>query len=150
MLVEEGVLSAIKKPKHNYKLRDLERTIRNLWTNDDPFFMTGRYRVQFHFITLQFLCTGGRISSLTPSSLEKVGRGLRYKVRAVTGIYFIAQMLTLVRILNLYYFVMSMTLGKLDGGLTSSSLKIIKTLRIQCMQLYISLLPLWIVSAFGY
>ena len=39
----------------------------------------------------------------------------------------------IVRILNLYYFVMSMTLEKLDGGMTSSSLKIIKTLRIQCM-----------------
>ena len=149
-MVEEGVLSAIKKPKYNYKLRDFEHTIRNFWTNDDPFFVTGRYRVQFHFITLQFLCTGARISSLTPSSLEKVRRGLRYKVRAVTGIYFIAQILILASILNLCYFVMSMTLGKLDGGLTSSSLKIIKTLRIQCMQLYISLLPLWIVSAFGY
>ena len=43
-----------------------------------------------------------------------------------------------------------MTLEKLDGGLTSSLLKIIKTLRIQCMQLYILLLPLWIVSVFGY
>ena len=68
----------------------------------------------------------------------------------MTDIYFITQMLILVRILNLYYYMMSMTLEKLDGGLTSSLLKIIKTLRIQCMQLYILLLPLWIVSVFGY
>ncbi|KAE8410125.1 hypothetical protein BDV36DRAFT_278758 [Aspergillus pseudocaelatus] len=49
------------------------------WTTDDPFFMHGRYRVQFHFITLQFLCTGARVSSFTPASAERVGRGLRYK-----------------------------------------------------------------------
>ena len=60
-MIEEGVLSAIKKPKHNYKLRDLKHTIYNFWTNNDPFFMTGRYCVQFHFIMLQFLYTGGRI-----------------------------------------------------------------------------------------
>lgn len=140
-MVEEGVLSAIRKPKYNFKLRDFERAILAFWTTDDPFFMSGRYRVQFHFITLQFLCTGARISSFTPASPDKVGRGLRYKVRAVIVIYFIVQMLTLVRILNLYYFVLTMPLGGLDGGLTSSSLKITMTLRIQCMQLYISLLP---------
>ncbi|KAB8239136.1 uncharacterized protein BDW43DRAFT_296468 [Aspergillus alliaceus] len=59
-LVEEEVLSA---------------------ATDDPFFMSGRYRVQFHFITLQFLCTGARVSSFTPASVDKVGQGLHYKVR---------------------------------------------------------------------
>jgi len=86
-LVEEGVLSATRKPKYNFKLRDFERAILAFWTTDDPFFMSGRYCVKFHFITLQFLCTGARISSFTPASPDKVGRGLRYKVRAVTGIY---------------------------------------------------------------
>ncbi|KAF5861576.1 hypothetical protein ETB97_012826 [Aspergillus alliaceus] len=46
---------------------------------DDSFFMSGRYRVQFHFITLQFLCTGARVSSFTPASVDKVGQGLHYK-----------------------------------------------------------------------
>ncbi|KAE8380696.1 hypothetical protein BDV26DRAFT_302608 [Aspergillus bertholletiae] len=78
-LVEEEVLSAIKKPKHNFKLRDFERVIIAFWATDDPFFMSRRYRVQFHFITLQFLCTGARVSSFTPTSVDKVGRGLRYK-----------------------------------------------------------------------
>lgn len=83
-MVEEEVLSAIRKPKHNFKLRDFERAIVAFWATDDPFFMSGRYRVQFHFITLQFLCTGARVSSFTPASDDKVGRGLRYKVRAMT------------------------------------------------------------------
>jgi len=55
--------------------------------------------------------------------------------QAMTGIYYIAQVLTLVGILNLYYFVLPISLGGLDSGLTSSSSKITETLKIQCMQL---------------
>ncbi|RHZ54243.1 uncharacterized protein CDV56_106367 [Aspergillus thermomutatus] len=75
-LVEEGVLSTIRKPKYDL---DFERAIIALWAIDDPFFISGRYRVQFHLITLQFLCTGARVSSFTPASENKVGRGLRYR-----------------------------------------------------------------------
>ncbi|KAE8361714.1 hypothetical protein BDV27DRAFT_166718 [Aspergillus caelatus] len=78
-LVQEGFLSVIKRPKHTFKLSSFERAMTAFWTTDDPFFMHGRYRVQFHFITLQFLCTGARVSSFTPASAERVGRGLRYK-----------------------------------------------------------------------
>lgn len=80
-LVEKKFLSTITKPKYNFQLRDFERAIVVLWTIDDPFFISGRYRVEFHFITLQFLCTGSRVSSFTPASTKKKddGRGLRYK-----------------------------------------------------------------------
>ncbi|KAE8413581.1 hypothetical protein BDV36DRAFT_286872 [Aspergillus pseudocaelatus] len=78
-LVEEGVLSTTRKPKYNFKLRDFERAIIAFWATNDPFFTPGRYRVQFHFITLRFLCTGSRVPSFTPASVDKVGRGLRYK-----------------------------------------------------------------------
>ncbi|KAF5857607.1 hypothetical protein ETB97_005536 [Aspergillus alliaceus] len=78
-LVQEGFLSVIRKPKHTFKLSSFERAMIAFWATDDPFFMPGRYRVQFHFITLQFLSTGARVSSFTPASADRVGRGLRYK-----------------------------------------------------------------------
>ncbi|KAK6810460.1 hypothetical protein RU639_013781 [Aspergillus parasiticus] len=78
-LVQEGFLSVIKRPKHTFKLSSFERAMIAFWATDDPFFMPGRYRVQFHFITLQFLCTGARVSSFTPASADRAGRGLRYK-----------------------------------------------------------------------
>ena len=124
----------IRKPKHNFKLRDFERVIIAFWATDDPFFMTGRCHVQFHFITFQFLCTDARVSSFTPASVGKVGRGLCYKIRAMMCIDFIIQVLILVRILTLYYFVPSMLLGVLDGGLTSGLSKTTKTLRILGLQ----------------
>ncbi|KAI9045863.1 uncharacterized protein KD926_007166 [Aspergillus affinis] len=78
-LVEQGLLSAVTKPKYNFKLSDFERAIVTLWATDDAFFTHGRHRVQFHFITLQYLCAGSRVSSLAPASENKDGRGLRYK-----------------------------------------------------------------------
>ncbi|PYH76431.1 hypothetical protein BO82DRAFT_347115 [Aspergillus uvarum CBS 121591] len=78
-LVEEGLLSTIRKPKFNFKLEDFERVMTTLWTADDPFFISGRHRIQFHFATLQFLYTGARVSSFTPPLAERDGKGLRYK-----------------------------------------------------------------------
>ncbi|PYH76412.1 hypothetical protein BO82DRAFT_321834 [Aspergillus uvarum CBS 121591] len=78
-LVEEGLLSTVRKPKFNFKLEDFERVMTTLWSADDPFFMSGRHRIQFHFATLQFLYTGARVSSFTPPLAERKGKGLRYK-----------------------------------------------------------------------
>ncbi|PYH42369.1 uncharacterized protein BP01DRAFT_376250 [Aspergillus saccharolyticus JOP 1030-1] len=75
----QDLYSWIEHDLHNFKLKSFERAMVAFWTIDDPFFMTGRYRVQFHFITLQNLCVGSRVSSLTPASENKAGRGLRYK-----------------------------------------------------------------------
>ncbi|KAE8160411.1 hypothetical protein BDV40DRAFT_313930 [Aspergillus tamarii] len=49
-LVYEGVFSAIRKPKYNFKLRDFERAIIAFWAIDNLFFISERYRVQFYFI----------------------------------------------------------------------------------------------------
>ncbi|KAB8208293.1 hypothetical protein BDV34DRAFT_233473 [Aspergillus parasiticus] len=81
-LVKKKLLSTITKPKYNFQLRDFERAIIAFWTINDPFFISGQYRVEFHFITIQFLCTGARVSSFTPASEKKKEddrRGLRYK-----------------------------------------------------------------------
>ncbi|KAL4869119.1 hypothetical protein BDV12DRAFT_208701 [Aspergillus spectabilis] len=78
-LVADGALKNIHKPKFNYKLQDFERTMIGLWAGDDPFFMQGRYRVQFHFTTLLFLCTGARVGAFAPGLKDKASRGLRYQ-----------------------------------------------------------------------
>ncbi|KAE8374256.1 hypothetical protein BDV26DRAFT_300336 [Aspergillus bertholletiae] len=78
-LVQDRTIKAIERQKFDLKLCDFERAMTALWDTDDVFFMTGRSRVQFHFVTLQFLCTGARVASLTPRSEQKFERGLRYE-----------------------------------------------------------------------
>ncbi|EAW09702.1 uncharacterized protein ACLA_039170 [Aspergillus clavatus NRRL 1] len=100
-LVDDGYISAIKKPRYNFQLKSFERAIVAFWGTDDAFFMPGRYRVQFHFITLQFLCSAARVSALTPASEDKFERGLRYKMSP------------------------QMILEELDGDLTNGALYIL-------------------------
>ncbi|PYH99229.1 hypothetical protein BO71DRAFT_415712 [Aspergillus ellipticus CBS 707.79] len=78
-LVAEQYIKNIKKLKYNFKLKSFKRAIVTFWTINNLFFMTGRYRIQFYFITLQNLCVGSRVSSLTPASENKAGRDLCYK-----------------------------------------------------------------------
>jgi hypothetical protein len=92
-----------------------------LWTTNDTFFMHGRHRVGFHFITLQFLCTGARIASLTPDSDRKAERGLHYMVR-ITYLGLFMQKLILRSIFNSAFFE-PIILGELHGGLISNGSK---------------------------
>ncbi|RHZ53912.1 uncharacterized protein CDV56_104401 [Aspergillus thermomutatus] len=79
-LVKDKFIKAIEKPKYNIKPGDFERGMRTHWADDDPLFMSGRFRVQFHFVTLLYFCTGARVAALCPKSKNKAEQGLRYKI----------------------------------------------------------------------
>ena len=64
----------IKRPKHNFTERDARRILKAPWTKDDPIFIPHRYRIQFHYIFIEFLRTGARLGTFFTG-------GLRYKVR---------------------------------------------------------------------
>ncbi|KAL2782402.1 hypothetical protein BJX66DRAFT_199881 [Aspergillus keveii] len=78
-LVEEGTIRDVAKEKYNFMVADFKHTMVAFWVRDDPFFMTGRYRVQFPFLTHEYLCTGARIGAYTPAAKDKFTKGLRYK-----------------------------------------------------------------------
>jgi hypothetical protein len=59
---------------------DFKRTMVAFWVRDDPFFMSGRCRVQFPFLIHEYLCTGARIGAYAPLAKDKFTKGLRYKV----------------------------------------------------------------------
>lgn len=73
-------IKVIKKPKYNVKPGDFERGMRTLWADDDLIFMSGRFRVQFHFTTLLYFCIGARVAAICPKFKHRAERGLRYKV----------------------------------------------------------------------
>ncbi|KAK9580195.1 hypothetical protein V6Z90_008222 [Aspergillus fumigatus] len=78
-LVAQKFIKAIEKPKYNVKPGDFERGMRTLWADDDPIFMSGRFRVQFHFATLLYFCIGARVAAICPKFKHRAERGLRYK-----------------------------------------------------------------------
>jgi hypothetical protein len=63
----------IEKLKHLFIKRDARRVLRTPWTEDDPIFIPQRYRIQFHYIFLEFRRTGARLSAFFTG-------GLRYRV----------------------------------------------------------------------
>jgi hypothetical protein len=65
----------IRRPKHLFTERDLNRLLRTPWTEDDPIFIPQRYRIQFHYIFLEYCWTGARVFAFFTG-------GLRY------GIYY--------------------------------------------------------------
>lgn len=80
--------------KYNFTVADFKRTLVTFWVNDDPFFIHGRHRVQFPFLTHEFLCTGARIGAYCPANKDKNERGLRYKVSFMLSIWAIIWMFT--------------------------------------------------------
>ncbi|KAH1913376.1 hypothetical protein KXV48_000659, partial [Aspergillus fumigatus] len=78
-LVAQKFIKVIKKPKYNVKPGDFERGMRTLWADDDLIFMSGRFRVQFHFTTLLYFCIGARVAAICPKFKHRAERGLRYK-----------------------------------------------------------------------
>jgi len=60
----------IEKPKHLFTKRDARRVLRTPWTEDDPIFIPQCYRVQFHYIFLEFCWTGARLSAFFTGGLR--------------------------------------------------------------------------------
>ena len=73
-MTKEGLVANIKRPKHNFTERDARRILKTPWTKDDPIFIPHRYRLQFHYIFIEFLRTGARLGAFFTG-------GLRYEVR---------------------------------------------------------------------
>ncbi|KAL4982106.1 hypothetical protein BDW68DRAFT_192433 [Aspergillus falconensis] len=63
----DGIINDIAKEKYNFMVTDFKRT------------MVVRYRVQFPFLTHEYLCTGAQIGAYTPSAKDKFTKGLHYK-----------------------------------------------------------------------
>lgn len=118
VLVGDGVIKDIKMEKYNFTVSDFKRTLITFWVNDDPFFIHGRHRVQFPFLTHEFLCTGARIGAYCPANKDKNERGLRYKVSLMLSIQAIIWMFTFYySIYSLFFFELIMHLGGSDGVL---------------------------------
>jgi hypothetical protein len=78
VLVEEGVVAAINRLKQNFTERDAHRVLKCPWTQDLPIFLPYRYRIQFHYILLEYCRTGARLNAFFTG-------GLRYEVRFLTA-----------------------------------------------------------------
>jgi hypothetical protein len=52
--LDQGEVVYVKRPKHLFTKRDARRVLRTPWIEDDPIFIPQRYRVQFHYISLEF------------------------------------------------------------------------------------------------
>jgi hypothetical protein len=66
--------------KHLFTERDARRILKALWTKDDPIFIPHRYRIQFHYIFLEYLRTGARLGAFFSG-------GLRYNVHFSWPVY---------------------------------------------------------------
>ena len=72
-LLIEGFVVQGHRPKHNFRLCDLDRNLLTLWTKDDLIHIPERYRIQFTYIFRVFCWTGARLNAFFTG-------GLRYKV----------------------------------------------------------------------
>ena len=59
---------------------DLTNILVSIWTDDDPFFIHERNRVQMTFALLLYCYSGARIGTFIPDSSKAQERGLRYEV----------------------------------------------------------------------
>ena len=59
---------------------DLTNILVSIWTDDDPFFIHERNRVQMTFALLLYCYLGARIGTFIPDSSKAQERGLRYEV----------------------------------------------------------------------
>ena len=59
---------------------DLTNILVSIWTDDDPFFIYERNRVQMTFALLLYCYLGARIGTFIPDSSKAQERGLRYEV----------------------------------------------------------------------
>jgi len=62
--------SRVRRPKHLFTERDARRLLRTPWTEDDPIFIPERYRIQFHYIFLEFCWTGARLGAFFTDGLH--------------------------------------------------------------------------------
>ncbi|MCJ1444888.1 MAG: hypothetical protein MMC23_005391 [Stictis urceolatum] len=78
-LVDEGLVSNIKKEKYLFGWKEWTRFNKTFWKVDDRVFVHPRNKVQIPFLISLFCWTGARIGTFFPNATNKDKAGLRYR-----------------------------------------------------------------------